>query len=136
MALSVGMVSLLTGEASITTLLVTTSSVYVDAIMQNRSMSYLSVTVLRTDPMVTLGGTSGMRSTNIDIDCVCSSRVKAEALADAVDTFIKDYTGAAGSHTINAVILSDRAYDEIPVGQGTENYKYVTTLNIDVQHDA
>lgn len=135
MAISEGMVSLLTGEASITTLLNSATSVYIDAIEQNHAMSYISVSVLHTDAMLTLGTTSSMRKTEFDIDCVCSSRVKSNTLAAAVDTFIKDYTGSAGSHTINAVMLNDITHDAVALGQGTDNYKYITTLNLEVQHD-
>lgn len=136
MALGEGLISLLSGEATINALLAATDSVYEDAITQDHAMSYLSLSQLSQDPMKALDGTSGMRKSEFDIDCVCTSRVKANALADAVDEFIKDFTGAAGSNTINAVLLNDRAYDAIPVSQGSDNYKYITTLNVDFQHDA
>lgn len=135
MAIAQGLRTLLLSESTITSLLASTSSVYLDAITQNHEMSYLSVTLLNQDPMMTLGGTTGMRSSDVDIDCVCTSRLKSDALADAVDDFIKDYTGTAGSHTINAVTGVGRAYDVVEIGQGTDTHKYVTTVNIEVQHD-
>lgn len=135
-AIDEGLRSLLIGETSVTDLLATTGSVFVDAITQDYELDYISLTVLNQDPMKYLDSTSGMRTSNIDIDCVATTRVKSSALADAVDAFIKDYSGAAGSNTINAVLLEALSYDAVPVQQGSDNYKYITTLNVDIQHDA
>jgi len=135
MSIGTGVVTLLQAQSPITGLLKTPASIYTDKTDQSGGMSYLVVTQLHEDPYKTLSGTSGMRKAELDIDCVASSRPKADALADAVDSFIKDYAGAAGASTIRAVLLNDRAYDLIPIGQGTENYKFVTTLNVEIQYD-
>jgi hypothetical protein len=115
--------------------LASASAIYTDKTDQNEPMPYLVLTQLNEDPMKTLGGTTGMRNAEFDIDCVASSRVTADSVADAVDSFIKDYSGAAGASTVRAVLLNDRAYDCIPTGQGTENHKFVTTLNFQVQYE-
>lgn len=111
------------------------SAIYTDKTDQNAPMPYLVVTQLNEDPMKMLSGTTGMRDAEFDIDCVASSRVTADTVADAVESYIKDYSGAAGGSTVRAVLLNDRAYDCIPVGQGTENHKFVTTLNLQVQYE-
>src|SRR5688572_16087359 len=108
MALGTGLVTLLKAQVPITSLLSAASAVATDKTDQNLPLSYLVVTQLHEDPYKTLGETTGMRKAEFDIDCVASSRPKADALADVVDSFIKDYTGAAGGNTVRAVLLNDR----------------------------
>lgn len=135
MAIGTDLRTLLIAESTINTALATTTSCYTDKTDQNAEMPYLVLTQLNEDPMKMLTVTSGLRMAEFDIDCVASSRVTADTVADAVETYIKDYSGAAGSSTVRAVLLNDRAYDSIPIGQGSENYKFVTTLNLQVQYE-
>ena len=135
MAIVSNLRTLLIAEATINTLLSSTTACGTDKTDQNIAMPYLVLTQLNEDLMLTLGATTGLRNVEVDIDCVASSRVTADNVADAVETYIKDYSGAAGASTIRAVLLNDRAYDAIPIGQGTENYKFVTTLNLQVQYE-
>jgi hypothetical protein len=127
--------TLLLAQASITGELASTTACYTDKTDQNKPLPYLVITQITEDPMKVLGATTGLRATEFYIDCVATSRPGADDVADAVEAFITDYTGPAGGSTIRAVLLNDRAHDAIPVGQGTENYKFVTTLSIEVQHE-
>lgn len=135
MAIVSNLRTLLIAESTINTLLSSTTACFTDKTDQNVPMPYLVVTQLNEDPYKTLGGTTGLRKVEVDIDCVASSRVTADAVADAVETYIKDYSGAAGGSTVRAVLLNDRAFDLIPIGQGTENYKFVATLNLEIQYE-
>lgn len=135
MAIATNLRTLLLAQSAITDELASTTACYTDKTDQNKPLPYLVITQITEDPMKTLGTTTGLRKVEFDIDCVASSRPGADDVADAVETFIKDYTGAASTNTARAVLLNDRAHDAIPIGQGTENYKFVTTLSIEVQYD-
>lgn len=131
MAVDTSLRTLLAAEATITSLLASTTAVYVDSTDQNKPMPYLSITKTGGDPMKYLSSTSGMQRAEIEIDSVAESRITANAINTAVFAYIKDYSGAAGSDTINAVLVEDDGTnDAIPIGQGTENYKYITTLGL------
>lgn len=135
MAIDTDLITLLAAEASINSLLSTTTSFYTDKTDQNGEMPYVVVTQLDEDPLLMLSGTTGLAIAEIDIDCVASSRVTANAVFAAVKAYIKDYSGAAGASTVRAVLLNGLATDAIPIGQGTENYKFVKTLNLQVQYE-
>ena len=59
--------------------------------------------------------------------------VKAEELGNAVRTFLDDYSGAAGSYTIGAVIMNDESDDYEPPQDGSDVGVHVVTLDLDVQ---
>lgn len=134
MAIGADLRTLLIAESTITDELASTTAFYTDKTDQNASMPYLVLTQLSEDPLKALDGTSGMRMAEFDLDCVASARATADTVAGVVEAYFNDFTGTAGSSTVNAVLLNDRAYDVIPIGQGTENYKFVTTLNFQVQY--
>lgn len=113
----------------------TMARVATDKTDQDLPLPYMVLTQLHEDYKKTLDGTSGMRQAEFDIDCVASSRPKADDLADAAEAFMKDFTGKAGANKVLAVLMNDRAYDCIPIGQGTEDYKFVTTLNLEIQYE-
>lgn len=135
MAIGSDLRTLMLAQSSITDELDSTTACYTDKTDQNKGMPYLVLTQLNEDPLKMFSGTTGLRSAEFDIDCVATARPTADDVADAVEAYIKDYSGAAGGSTVRAVLLNDRAYDCIPIGQGTENHKFVTTLNIQVQYE-
>lgn len=135
MAIGTDLRTLLAAEATITSTLASAAAIYTDKTDQSKPMPYLVITQLTEDQFNTLDGSGGLKMPEFDIDCVASSRPTADSVAAAVQAYIRNYTGAAGGSTIRAVLLNDRAYDAIPIGQGTENYKFVTTLNLQVQYE-
>jgi len=87
------------------------------------------------DPLVALDGTYGLRSNQFDFDCYSRSYPEAEQLGDIVETFINDYTGAAGpADTIKAVIFESRRYDEVFEAQGGDQRQHIQSISITLQH--
>lgn len=135
MAIDTDLITLLSAENSINSLLSSTSAFATDKTDQSVPMPYVVVTQLDEDPLKTFDGTTGLAIAEIDIDCVASSRPTANSIAAAVKAYIKDYSGAAGASTVRAVLLNGLANDAIPIGQGTENHKFVKTLNLEIQYE-
>ncbi len=71
---------------------------------------------------------------DFDIDCKADTPQAAEALAALVRALIRDYTGAMGDCTCEAVLLNDVSDDyEEPQNKG-EQGRYVTTLEVQIQY--
>lgn len=134
MAIEDGLRTILLAESTVSTLLgEATAGVYVAQAPQNAVAPFIEIHRLSMDPLKTLGTTGGLRFTEIDIDCKAKTKPEATALANAVETFIDDYTGAAGSDTINAVLLNDRALDVEPPDGKQEYGRFVETIDVQLQ---
>lgn len=126
-----GLVSLLANEATINTLV--GSRVYVGNAPQNAEYPYILLTQMDSDEMGSLDATtSNLRSVTFDIDCKALRSLTATTLGDAVRVFLDDYTGAAGSETIRAVVMNSENDGYEPPVDGSEIGTYVVTLDVDV----
>lgn len=125
-----GLVSLLTGESTISNLV--GSRVYVGNIPQTASYPLILITQMSSNEFGSFDSTADLRAPNFDIDCKADRSVEAEALADAVSAFIKDFTGTAGSETIRAVELNTRSDSYEPPADGSDVGRYVETLDVDI----
>lgn len=136
MAIDEGVVQLFRAETTITDELANTTSIYVGYVEQDRNMPYITIQANDIDPLSALDGTSGMKRTDMAVNCVAPARVDSNDAADAVESFFNDFTGAAGSNTIDAVILQSRSHTEVPIAQGSDIYKMVTRLEYAILHDS
>jgi hypothetical protein len=129
-----GLVSLLSGEATITSICGT--RVYVTKAPQKAILPHVIITQMSSEENITLDGGSGqLRFLNFDIDCKSKTSVQAEQLANAVRTFLDDYSGTAGSYTIGAVIMNDESDDYEPPTDGSDIGVHVVTLDLDIQYN-
>ena len=104
MAIEIGLRTLLLAQASITTLApaqtvggVAFDAVFLDNAAEGVKPPYVIITQTGHDPYKRLDGTGGtLRKTEVDIDCYASNRPASITLAGAVETFLRDYVGAAG----------------------------------------
>jgi hypothetical protein len=111
MALKAGLRTLLLAQSSITTLCPAQTiqgksynGIFVEKVKQGFLPPYIVISDTSLDPMNTLDGMTGMADSEIDIECVEFTEPEAEALAAAVNAYLRNYTGAAGgSDTIDAV---------------------------------
>jgi len=134
MAIEQGLRTLLLAQSSISTLLgEATKGVYVMQAPQNAVEPYIEIHVMSMNPLLHLGTTGGVRFTEIDIDCKARTLPEATSLASAVETYIDDLTGAAGSDTVNAVLLNDRAQDVEPPDGKREYGRFVETIDAQIQ---
>lgn len=133
MAIDQSLKTLLAAQSSITSLLAATTAIYLDTVDEGAATPYLAITKASGDALPYLSSTSGIQQAEVIVGSVSNSRVTSNAINKAVFDYIKDYSGAAGSDTINAVDVTDSgASDEVAIGQGTENYKYVTALTLSI----
>lgn len=127
-----GLVALLSGESTISTLV--GARVYINAAKQGAAFPYIVLTQMGSDENQTLDGSTGVRSVEFDVDCKSKKSVQAETLGDAVRVFIENYTGAAGSQTINAVHLNSETSEIEPPTDGSDTPVHVVLLDITVQY--
>lgn len=127
-----GLVSLLSGEATVTA--ICSTRVYVNRAPQKATFPHVIITQMSSEENGTLDGGSGqLRFLDFDIDCKAKSSVVAENLSNAIRTFIDDYTGTAGSYTIGAVLVNDESDDyELPE-DGSDVGVFVVTLDVTIQ---
>lgn len=127
-----GLVSLLSAESTITS--ICSTRIYVNRAPQKAAFPHVILTQMGSEENTALDGGSGqLRFLEFDIDCKAKSSVAAESLANAVRTFIDDYSGTAGSYTIGAVILNDEADDYEPPDDGSDVGVFVVTLDLTIQ---
>ena len=127
-----GLVTLLTGESTISTIV--GSRVYISKAPQKAAFPHIVITQMRSDELPALDGTPGLRFLEFDIDCKSERSVEAQTLGDAVRVFIDDYTGAAGSQTVDAVILNDESTDyEVP-RDASDKGVHTTLLDVTIQY--
>lgn len=130
-----GLVSLLGGESTITALVGSSPArIYVNKMPQGLNLPCIVLHKMSHDSNGTLDGNSNaFNFTAFDIDCKADRSVEAETLADAVQTFLDDYTGAAGSDTVRAVIQEDRITDYEPPADKSDVGIHVETLDVTIQ---
>lgn len=112
----------------------TGTRIFVTKADQNTASPYIVITRISHDPLKALDGTTGLRFTDVDIDCCATDYPTAVAVADAVREFLKDYSGSAGNETINAVLLNDEDDDFIIAGDGRDAGYHMVTLDFQIQH--
>lgn len=130
-----GLVALLGGEATITDI-VAASKIFVSKARQSASLPYIVISQIDTDEFPTLDGTGALRRMGFVIDCMSASSVEAESLANAVRTFIADYSGPAGTYTIDSVLLNSEESEYVAPVDGSDVGIHIVTLNIDVFYQA
>lgn len=129
-----GLVALLTGEATISAIV--GSRVYVNKAPQKALYPHIVITMMAADNHITLNASSNeFRTLTFDIDCRAKTSMGAETLADAVRTFIDDYTGTAGSYTIQAVLMNGESDDYEPPADASDVGVHVVTLDVDIQYN-
>ena len=129
-----GLVSLLAAEGTITA--ICSTRIYVQKAPQAALFPHVIITQMSSNENMSLDGGSGsLRFINYDIDCKARTSVQAEALGNAVRTYLDDYSGTAGSFTIGAVILNDESDDYEPPQDGSDIGVFVVTLDLDIQYN-
>jgi hypothetical protein len=136
-----GIRTLLLSQSSITTLVpnqiidkTTFQPIFDQEVKEGIKPPFIAIERDSRDPMGALDGTYGMMSSEITVHCVGTSPSKADAIANAVTDYFKDYKGAAGSDTIDAVIWNDSPTDQYQPPDGSEVAWKSVDLEFTVQH--
>lgn len=125
-----GLVSLLANESTISALV--GSRIYVDNAPQKAALPHIVITQMNTDELKSLDGSSETRRITFDIDCKADRSLDAYTLGNTVRTFIDDYTGTAGSQTIDGVLMNDESGSIEPPHDNSDKPRYVVTLDVDI----
>lgn len=143
MAIKTGLRTLLLAQSSITTLCPAQTisgksydGIFVEKVKQGFKPPYIVISDTTHDPMNTLDGITGMGNSEIDVECVEYTEPEAQALAAAVISYLRNYTGAAGgSDTIDAVQWSNRqTFTGQDEGDGRDVWRFNVVLTFDIQH--
>jgi len=126
-----GLRSVLLGEATITSI-VGSSGVYVGRPPQDAVTPRVEIQLADEDENLTLDGKQSdaaeVFSSAIDFDCKGKTEFAADTLATAVADFLRDYSGAAGDQTIEAVNLNNKGTSvEQPI-DASDQARRATTL--------
>lgn len=128
------LVDLLKNQSTINSLV--GSRIYVVNAPQKATFPHVILTQMSSDENPSLDGASGqLRFLNFDIDCRAKTSLEASNLGTAVRTFIDDYSGAAGTQTIGAVIVNDESDSYEPPQDGSDVGVYVVTLDVDIHYN-
>ena len=128
-----GLVSVLKNEATISTYV--GSRVYIGKAPQKAALPYIVITQMGSDEFLSLDGTGSLRAVDFDIDCKAALSTTAEDIGNAVRVFLDDYTGAAGSQTIKAVLMNDESTDYEPPADGSDGGIHTTLLDVTIQYE-
>jgi len=132
--MNAALVAFLNAQSAITTILGGTGNVYVTHAPQGAAFPHIIVTQLGSDEFGTLDGSGELRGMEMDIDCRSKTSLQAESLAAAVRTAIKDYSGAAGSETIDAVLLNTEKMEYLPPTDGSDQGIHNVLLDVTIMY--
>ena len=124
-----GLTSLLKSELTISTI---TSRVYITKAPQTADVPYIVLELQDTEEFESLDGTGDLRRVSFAIDCQSDLSTESETLGKAVRDFIEDYTGAAGTYTIDAVNLKQEISDYDPPKDASDRGTHTVTLLVDI----
>ena len=127
-----GLVALLAGESTISNIVAT--RIYISKAPQTAPLPNIVITQMGSDELPALDGTPGLRFLDFDIDCRAERSVDSYTLGNAVRVFLDDYSGAAGSQTVGAIILNDESTDYDPPADASDKGVHTTLLDITVQY--
>lgn len=134
--------TLLLAQSSITTLApaqtvnrISVPAAFVDSAQQGFEPPFIVISNTNSQPIVCSDGTKEFRTADIDIDCYSYSRASSRTLADAVRTYIDDFSGTAGANTIHAVIWQDENDFAVKPQDGRDTRWYVTTETFSIQYE-
>lgn len=108
--------------------------IYSEEAPPTAAMPYVVIELTNTEYNKTLDSTGGLIFADLLVVCVSNTLSAAETLADAVSTFIDDYTGSMGSKTCEAVLLNDREINYEPSTSGTSGGRYSVILDLQLQY--
>jgi len=66
------------------------------------------------------------------VDCVSETSVEAETLGNAVREYLDDFTGTAGTFTVDAVMMNGEHGGYDPPNDGSDGGFHIITLDLDV----
>ena len=128
-----GLRSLLLNESTISAFVGT--RVFVGNRPQGLGLPCIVLTQMGSEENKSLSGTGALRFVEFDIDCKSATSAEAETLGNAVRTFLDDYTGAAGSETILAVLMNDESTDVEPPSDKSDVPIHTTLLDVTIQYE-
>ena len=128
------LVTLLTSDTSVTALV--GSRVYVGHAPQSAVTPYVVVTLMNSDELQILSGTTGARIISYDIDCIASRSTTAEETISVIRDAIADYTGTINGDEIHSVIVESESCEYNAPQSGDGLGTHTSTLDVSVQYSA
>ncbi len=127
-----GLPALLRGESTISALVGT--RVYPYHAPQTATLPYIVVTQLNSEEFKDMTSTGSLRAVDFDVDCKADRATESRTLGKIVREFLDDYSGAAGSETISAVLMNNESTEYEPPTDGSDRGIYTTLLDLTIQY--
>jgi hypothetical protein len=127
------LVTLLNAQSSITDLVST--RIYIDKAPEGCALPYIVILQHGSDEFMTSDNTGNLRGIDFSIICRAQRSITSESVADAVREFIQDYSGAAGSETISAVVFEGVSDQFEPPVDGSDIGKHASTLDLQILYN-
>ena len=125
----------LTAQAAVTAIIGTRA--YPAQAPQRAALPMIVFTRESEDKYPALDGTGGgtqLAAAEFDLECIAKTPAEASALAAAVVAAIKDYQGAMGDDTCEAVMITDEYDGYQKPTEGSDNGRHVTTIEFQLQY--
>ena len=127
------LVTLLNAQSSITDLVST--RIYIDKAPEGCALPYIVILQHGSDEFMTSDNTGNLRGIDFSIICRAQRSITSESVADAVREFVQDYSGAAGSETISAVVFEGVSDQFEPPVDGSDIGKHASTLDLQILYN-
>jgi len=101
---------------------------------QGAVLPYIVIEQMGSVENVALDGTGSLRFVDFDIDCKADRATESRALGKVVRELLDDYTGAAGTETIGAVIMNNESTQYEPPSDASDRGIYTTLLDLTIQY--
>jgi len=125
-----GLVSLLRAEGTVTAIVA--QRVYVTKAPQTAKLPFVVIDQNDTEEFNSIDGTGKLRRMGFVVDCIASTSVEAETLGNAVREYLDDFTGVAGTFTVDAVMMNGEHGGYDPPNDGSDGGFHIITLDLDV----
>tara|TARA_Y100000593_G_scaffold46010_1_gene87472 strand:+ start:223 stop:603 length:381 start_codon:yes stop_codon:yes gene_type:complete len=110
------------------------SRVYVGHAPQAASLPYIVTTLMSSNELPVLNGSTGSRVLSYDIDCVATRSVTAEAVGGAVRSSLAGYSGTVNDDTIHTITIESESSDYDPPKSGDDVGIHTATIAVVVQY--
>lgn len=103
---------------------------------QGFGLPFILISVIDGDSYGHLGGTTGLASSDIDVDCYARTFPAARRLSHEVAEYLKDYRGGAGADDYIEAVIWDGStrHDKIFDNDGRDVRQHIVSLSFQIQH--
>lgn len=124
--------SLLASVSGVTSLVST--RIYWGQAPQSVDSAFIAMNVISAPRDYKMSGSTGLRSTRVQLDCWADKYSTAKTIARAVEAAVSGYSGTVSSTVLQGIFIDNERDDETP-DTGDTKTRFRTSLDLIVWHD-